>query len=76
MARVATGDEITQLLNARLTIILISERPGLSAADSMGAYITYNPQPGTTDEKRNYVSNIRSKGLLPVIGYRESNAIG
>ncbi|WP_443945943.1 ethanolamine ammonia-lyase subunit EutC [Pedobacter sp. AW1-32] len=62
-ARVALGDEIGSLLNADLTILFIGERPGLTAADSVGCYITYKPIIGTTDESRNCVSNIRSKGL-------------
>jgi ethanolamine ammonia-lyase small subunit len=62
--RVAIGDPIGEALGARLVVVLIGERPGLSAADSLGAYITWAPTPGRRDSERNCVSNIRDPGGL------------
>jgi ethanolamine ammonia-lyase small subunit len=61
--RVAIGDAVSNALNADCVVILLGERPGLSAPDSMGAYLTWRPGPDTTDADRNCISNIRPEGI-------------
>jgi ethanolamine ammonia-lyase small subunit len=61
--RVAIGDEIGGLIGADLVVVLVGERPGLSAADSLGVYVTWQPAPGAVDAARNCLSNIRPEGM-------------
>ncbi len=66
-ARVALGDEIGEILGARLVLMLIGERPGLSTPDSLGIYLTHAPRIGRNDGERNCISNIHGAGLSPDI---------
>lgn len=71
-ARVALGDHVAARLGVTTVIVLIGERPGLSVADSLGAYLTHNVRPGMADSMRNCVSNIHPPDGL---GYERAAAV-
>jgi ethanolamine ammonia-lyase small subunit len=61
--RVALGDQLNTIFKAKVVIMLIGERPGLTTPDSLGIYLTYNARPRCTDDMRNCISNIHKHGL-------------
>lgn len=65
--RVGIGDEIGERLGARMVVMLIGERPGLSSPASLGAYITWEPRLGRQNSERNCISNIHADGLVPPV---------
>jgi len=66
-ARVALGDEVGEVLGARIVLMLIGERPGLSTPDSLGLYLTHAPRIGRNDGERNCISNVHGGGLSPEV---------
>jgi len=61
---VALGDVVGERLGARMVVVVVGERPGLSTAESLGVYVTYAPRRGRQDSERNFISNIHPGGGL------------
>ena len=61
--RVAVGDDVGECFNAKVVLVLIGERPGLTSPDSMGMYLTWGAKRGSKDSQRNCISNVRPQGL-------------
>lgn len=74
-SRVALGDEVAQILNAKMLVMLIGERPGLSSPDSMGIYYTWNAYKGCHDAMRNCISNVRAAGLSEPVAIQRLMAL-
>jgi ethanolamine ammonia-lyase small subunit len=64
-ARVWLEDEIGQEVGAKVSMILLGERPGLGTGDGLSAYVVYDPKIGNTDGDRNMISNIHARGIVP-----------
>ncbi len=70
-ARVALGDEVGEAFHARMVVVVIGERPGLTSSDSIGLYLTFEPRVGRHDAERNCISNVRPAGLAPEAAARK-----
>jgi ethanolamine ammonia-lyase small subunit len=63
--RVGVLNEVGDLLRPRVAVLLIGERPGLATAESLSAYMAFQPRSGHTDADRNLISNIHTRGVSP-----------
>ena len=73
--RVGVLNDVGEMLDPAVVVLLIGERPGLAAADSLSAYLGYRPQPGHTDADRNLISNIHARGVPPADAARRVAAL-
>jgi ethanolamine ammonia-lyase small subunit len=63
--RVGVLNAIGELLRPSVVVLLIGERPGMSTAESLSAYMAYKPDASHTDANRNLISNIQARGIQP-----------
>jgi len=61
--RVGVINDVGELLKPKVVVLLIGERPGLATAESLSAYMAYQPRPGDNDSNRNLISNIHARGV-------------
>jgi ethanolamine ammonia-lyase small subunit len=61
--RVGVMNDVGELLKPKVVVLLIGERPGLATAESLSAYMAYQPRSGHNDSNRNLISNIHWRGV-------------
>lgn len=64
-ARIGVADELGVRTGARATVILVGERPGLGAGDSLSVYLAVNPRLEQDNAEKNCISNVRPIGIAP-----------
>ncbi|VBB09647.1 ethanolamine ammonia-lyase light chain [Lucifera butyrica] len=64
--RVAAMDKISEALQARVTILLVGERPGLATGESMSSYMAYESSTLKPESQRTVISNIHRRGVPAV----------
>jgi ethanolamine ammonia-lyase small subunit len=63
--RVGVLNDLGEVLDPAVVVLLVGERPGLATAESLSAYMAYRPRAGHDDARRNLISNIHARGILP-----------
>jgi ethanolamine ammonia-lyase small subunit len=63
--RVGVLNDLGEILDPAVAVLLVGERPGLATAESLSAYMAYRPRAGHDDARRNLISNIHARGILP-----------
>ncbi|MBK7862380.1 MAG: ethanolamine ammonia-lyase subunit EutC [Archangiaceae bacterium] len=61
-ARIGVQDEIGVLTQAKSTVILVGERPGLGTGDSLSIYTAFGPRLNQDNSEKNCISNVRPLG--------------
>lgn len=64
-ARIGVQDEIGVITQAKATIIMVGERPGLGTGDSLSIYTAYGPKLGQDNAEKDCISNVRQLGFPP-----------
>lgn len=60
--RVDSCDHVAEILEPKVVVVLIGERPGLVTSESMSCYMTYGAYRGIPQAKRTVISNIHRQG--------------